>query len=109
MQKQDYNGALTDVRELLKVEPNNQEYILAEADINSALGDDKSALDAYQRAVAQNPANGNLYYKIAALQAKAGNTNGQVSAAEEAIKAQYSVSRRCIFSCCGWLLKTEEI
>ena len=86
MQKQDYNGALTDVRELLKVEPNNQEYILAEADINSALGDDKSALDAYQRAVAQNPANGNLYYKIAALQAKAGNTNGQVSAAEEAIK-----------------------
>jgi len=86
MQKQDYNGALTDVRELLKAEPNNQEYTLAEADINSALGDDKSALDAYQRAVAQNPANGNLYYKIATLQAKSGNTNGQVSAAEEAIK-----------------------
>jgi len=86
MQKQDYNGALTDVRELLKAEPTNQIFILAEADINSALGDDKAALDAYQRAVAQNPSNGNLYYKIAGLQAKVGNTNGQVSAAEEAIK-----------------------
>jgi tetratricopeptide (TPR) repeat protein len=86
MQKQDYNGALADVRELLKVEPNNQQYILAAADINSALGDDKSALDAYQKVVAQDPTNGNLYYKIATLQAKAGNTNGQVSAAEEAIK-----------------------
>ena len=86
MQKQDYKGALADVRELLKVEPNNAEYVLAEADINSALGDDKSALDAYQRAVAQNPANGNLYFKIASLQFKLGNTTGQISAAEEAIK-----------------------
>ena len=86
MQKQDWNGALSDVRELIKAEPNNAEYVLAEADINSALGDDKSALDAYQRAVAQNPANGNLYYKIAVLQAKQGNTSGQISAAEEAIK-----------------------
>lgn len=86
MQKQDYNGALADVRELLKVEPNNAEYVLAEADIHSALGDDKSALDAYQRAVAQNPANGNLYFKIATLQSKTGNTAGQISAAEEAIK-----------------------
>src|SRR5947209_3405542 len=86
IQKQDWNGALADVRELLKAEPNNAEYVLAEADINSALGDDKSALDAYQRAVAQNPANGNLYYKIAVLQAKQDNTAGQISAAEEAIK-----------------------
>jgi tetratricopeptide (TPR) repeat protein len=86
MQKQDYNGALADIHELLKVEPNNAEFVLAEADINSALGDDKSALDAYQRAVTQNPTNGNLYYKIATLQAKVGNTTGQVSAAEEAIK-----------------------
>jgi tetratricopeptide (TPR) repeat protein len=86
IQKQDWNGALADVRELLKAEPNNAEYSLAEADINSALGDDKSALDAYQRAVVQNPANGNLYYKIAVLQAKQDNTAGQISAAEEAIK-----------------------
>ena len=86
MQKQDYNGALADVRELLKVQPNNPEYVLAEADINSALGDDKSALDAYQRAVAQNPGNANLYYKIALIQAKLGNTTGQITAAEEAIK-----------------------
>jgi tetratricopeptide (TPR) repeat protein len=86
MQKQDYQGALADIQELLKAEPNNTEYVLAEADINSALGDDKSALDAYQRAVAQRPTDANLYYKIAAIQAKAGNVSGQVSAAEEAIK-----------------------
>lgn len=86
MQKQDYRGALADVRELLKVEPNNPEFVLAEADINSALGDDKSALEAYQRAVVQYPSNGNLYYKIASLQFKLGNTTGQISAAEEAIK-----------------------
>ena len=86
MQKQDYQGALADVRELLKVEPNNAEYALAEADINSALGDDRPALEAYQRAVAQNPTNANLYFKIAVLQAKLGNIDGQISAAEEAIK-----------------------
>jgi len=86
IQKKDYSGALADIRELLKVEPNNSEFVLAEADINSALGDDRSALDAYQRAVAQNPSNANLYYKIAVLQAKLGNVDGQISAAEEAIK-----------------------
>jgi len=86
MQKQDYAGALVDVKELLNADPNNAEYSLAEADINSALGDDKSALDAYQRAVAKNPTNANLYYKIATIQAKAGNVGGQISAAEEAIK-----------------------
>jgi tetratricopeptide (TPR) repeat protein len=86
MQKQDYPGALSDVTELLKVEPNNAEYLLAEADIHSAMGDDNSALEAYQKFVLQNPTNGNLYYKIATLQAKQGNTAGQVSAAEEAIK-----------------------
>jgi len=86
MQKQDYTGALADIKELLKAEPNSAEYSLAQADINSALGDDKSALVAYQNAVAQNPTNANLYYKIAVLQAKTGNVTGQISAAEEAIK-----------------------
>jgi tetratricopeptide (TPR) repeat protein len=84
--KGDYDGALADVREALKIQPNNAPLILKEADINAMKGNDQEALVAYQKAVAQDPRDPNLYYKIAALQAKLGNTNGQVSAAEEAIK-----------------------
>ena len=84
--KGDYDGALADVREALKIQPNNTPLILKEADINAMKGNDQEALGAYQKAVAQDPRDPNLYYKIAAVQSKLGNTTGQVSAAEEAIK-----------------------
>ena len=84
--KGDYDGSLADVREALKIQPNNALLILKEADINDKKGNDQEALSAYQKAVAQDPRDPNLYYKIAAIQAKLGNTQGQISAAEEAIK-----------------------
>lgn len=85
-EKGDLDGALADILEVLKVEPNNTMFILKEADINSAKGNDRDALNAYQRAVAADSRNGDLYYKIAILQAKTGNTDAQIGAAQEAIK-----------------------
>jgi len=85
-EKGDLNGSLADIREVLKAEPTNSLFILKEADINSAQGNDSDALNAYQRAVAADSRNGDLYYKIAVLQMKTGNREGQIGAAQEAIK-----------------------
>jgi superkiller protein 3 len=85
-EKGDFDGSLADIREVLKVEPANTMFILKEADINSAQGNDNDALNAYQRAVAADSRNGDLYYKIAVLQMKTGHTDAQIGAAQEAIK-----------------------
>ena len=85
-EKGDMDAALADVHEVLKAEPKNTMFILKEADINSAKGNDRDALNAYQRAVAEDPRNADLYFRIASIQFKMGETDGQIAAAEEAIK-----------------------
>jgi tetratricopeptide (TPR) repeat protein len=85
-EKGDYDGALSDVQEVLKAEPNNSMFLLKQADIASAKGNDREALVAYQKAVAQDPRAADLYFKIAQIQSKLGDTDGQVAAAEAAIK-----------------------
>jgi tetratricopeptide (TPR) repeat protein len=85
-EKGDYDGALSDIQEVLKAEPNNSMFLLKQADIASAKGNDREALVAYQKAVAQDPRSADLYFKIAQIQSKLGDTNGQVTAAEQAIK-----------------------
>jgi len=85
-EKGDYDGALADVQEVLKAEPNNSMFLLKQADIASAKGNDREALVAYQKAVAQDPRGADLYFKIAQIQSKLGDTNGQIAAAEAAIK-----------------------
>jgi tetratricopeptide (TPR) repeat protein len=85
-EKGDYDGALADAQEVLKVEPNNAMFLLKQADIASAKGNDREALVAYQKAVAQDPRGAELYFKIAQIQSKLGDTSGQIAAAEAAIK-----------------------
>ena len=82
----DLDGSLADVLEVLKVEPGNTMYILKQADINSAKGNDRDALSAYQKAVAGDSRNGDLYYKIGSIQMKIGEADAQIAASQEAIK-----------------------
>jgi tetratricopeptide (TPR) repeat protein len=82
----DMDGSLADVLEVLKVEPGNTMYILKQADINSAKGNDRDALSAYQKAVAGDSRNGDLYYKIGSIQMKIGEADAQIAASQEAIK-----------------------
>ena len=82
----DLDGALADISEVLKAEPANTMFILKQADISSEKGNDRDALSAYQKAVAADSRNGDLYYKIGSIQMKMNETDGQIAASQEAIK-----------------------
>lgn len=81
-----YDAALADISGALKDDPGNVEMLVASGDVNYVKNQFPAALDAYQRALVKLPDNGDLLFYIARTQAAVGNTNGQLSAAEEAIK-----------------------
>lgn len=85
-EKKDFDGALADFREGLKFEPNNMMFLIGIGDVTLAQGKNAEALDAFQKALAQDPKNPELYYQIASVKAKTGDVAGQTAAAEEAIK-----------------------
>jgi tetratricopeptide (TPR) repeat protein len=85
-QKKDYDGALADFREGLKLDPNNEMFLVGSGEILSARGNSQEALAMYQHALAQDPKNPDLYFSVANTQAKLGNVEAQTAAAEEAIK-----------------------
>jgi tetratricopeptide (TPR) repeat protein len=82
----DLDGSLADINEVLKAEPANTMFILKQADISSAKGNDRDALSAYQKAVAADSRNGDLYYKIGSIQMKMNDADGQIAASQEAVK-----------------------
>ena len=84
--KKDYDGAYADLKEGLQIEPNNNNYLKGFGEIAFNKGAIADALQAFQKAVAQEPNNADLYYNIAQCQYRLGNTAGQASAAEEAVK-----------------------
>lgn len=85
-QRKDYDKALADVRNGLQLQPENQEFVLAEGDIAFAKGSYQEALTAYQKYVEKNPANAEVYLNIARSHQALGNSTGQTTAAEEAIR-----------------------
>jgi tetratricopeptide (TPR) repeat protein len=85
-EKKDYDGALSDFREGLKLEPKNQMFLVGIGAVYYEKGNYQEALGAYQLAVANDPQNPDLYFQIATIQSKLQNIAGQIGAAEEAIK-----------------------
>lgn len=84
--KKNYDAALEDIKEIMKLEPNNSDYLVALGDIYLGKGSYREALEPYQKAVLKFPNDGDLYYNIAKVQFNLGETQGQASAAEEALK-----------------------
>src|SRR5262249_51785579 len=85
-EKKDYDGALADFNEGLKLDPNNLMFLSGTADISYSKQKYPEALASYQKALAQDPRNGDLYLSVARTQAQLNNPTGQAAAAEEAIK-----------------------
>ncbi len=85
-EKKNYDAAADDVRQVLKVEPNNSDFILAMAEISYERGAFNEAVDGYQKAILKTPNNGNLFYKLAVSKSNLGDVEGQAAAAEEAVK-----------------------
>jgi tetratricopeptide (TPR) repeat protein len=80
------DAAASDIQQLLAVNANNRDALLGQAEIYNSKGMHREALAAYQRLVALEPNNADLYYKIARSQAALGDVAGQQAAAEEAVK-----------------------
>lgn len=81
-----YDAALSDIKRGLQIDPNNTEMLRWFGEISYAKGDYSSALAAFQKVLIQAPNDAQLYYSIAQCQYRLGNTDGQASAAEEAVK-----------------------
>ena len=85
-EKKNFDAALADIKEVVKLEPGNTDFTLAVAEISFLKGDYRGALGAYQQAVLKLPNNGDLFYHIARTQFNLGDFDAQAAAAEEAIK-----------------------
>lgn len=85
-QRKDYDKALADVRSALQLQPDNQEFLLAQGDIAFGQGSYAEALGAYQKYLEKNPANAEIHLNIAKSHQALGNFTGQTAAAEEAIR-----------------------
>lgn len=85
-QRKEYDKALSDVRNALQLEPENQAFMLAEGDIAFGQSNFADALAAYQKYAAKNPANAEIHLNIAKCHQAMNNFAGQTAAAEEAIR-----------------------
>jgi tetratricopeptide (TPR) repeat protein len=88
-EKKDYEGALADFNEGLKLDPNNLMFLAGKAEINFNQKKYPDALASYQLALAQDPSNAEIYFDIAKTQAMLGNAKSQSDMALEAIKRNY--------------------
>lgn len=84
--KKNFDAALADVQQGLRLDPQNGDFLRALGDINMAKGSYKDALGAYQKVSQKAPNNGDLYYDIARAMNGLGDAGGQLSAAENAIR-----------------------
>ena len=84
--QKDYDASIADVQRGLALDPKNIMFLKALGELRLAKNEFGEALKAYQQALLVAPKDGDLYYSIARVQYGLGNTGGQGSAAEEAIK-----------------------
>ena len=80
-----YDEALADIKNILAADPSNVEFLRASADINYEKGAYQDAAETYLKLVNKAPNAGDIYYKIALARSKAGDLEGQASAAESAV------------------------
>jgi protein O-GlcNAc transferase len=85
-QRKELDKALADVRSGLQIDPDNQEFLLAQGDIAFANGSFEEALGAYQKYVIKNQSNPDVYFNIARCHQALGNFNEQTVAAAEALR-----------------------
>jgi len=82
-----YDAALADIQKGMALDPNNVEFLQGLGDISYARNNFGEAADAYQKVADRNPGTaGDLYFLIARSRANLGDTAGQITAAEEAVK-----------------------
>lgn len=84
--RKDYDNALKDAVEVLKVQPNDSTLLIALGDIYREKNMDKEAVVSYEKAAVQVPDNGDLHYYIAFTYAKLGDFVQQGVAALKAIQ-----------------------
>ncbi len=84
-EKKDYDAALSDISQVLTAEPNNDRALIALGDINYSRGAFREAIDAYKKASARTN-NGDLFYWMSKSYLKLNDTNGQLSASDQAIR-----------------------
>lgn len=82
-----YDGALSDIRQGLALDPNNLELLRGLGDISYAKNEYREAIDAYEKVALRDPnTGGDVYINIARAHSSLGNIDGQILAAEEAVK-----------------------
>lgn len=85
-QRKNYDLALVDAQNGLKLDPNNQTFNSAVGELLFAKGSYSEALDLFQKSILLNPDQPDLYYYVAASNAGLGNTDKILPAANEAVK-----------------------
>lgn len=85
-ERKNLERALADVRSGLQIDPENQEFLLAQGDISLENGSFAEALGAYQKYVLKNQGNADVYFNIARSHQGLGNFAEQTAAAEDAIR-----------------------
>ena len=84
-----YDAALSDIQKGLALDPNNIEFLQGLGDISYAKNNFNEAASAYQKVAERNPNTaGDLYFYLARSKSSLGDTAGQITAAEEAVKRQ---------------------
>ena len=86
LQQKNYDAALGDVTEAAKLDPSNIIYPMGLGEIYLARRDWENALVSYRKASQLAPQNGDISYFMAFCYAQTGNTQGQGTAAADAIK-----------------------
>jgi tetratricopeptide (TPR) repeat protein len=85
LQKKNYDAALNDAENAARSDPQNAGYNMAIGQVLLAKGEFQTALNAFEKFAQANPNDADVYYFIAAANANLGNTEKQLSAANEAI------------------------
>lgn len=80
----DYDAASEDIKLAPKSDSLERSRFLAQ--ISYGKGDYPAALDEFQKAAEATPNNADIFYRIAETQSKLGNVDGQLAAANEAVK-----------------------
>lgn len=82
-----FDSALADIRQGLTLDPENLEFLRGLGDISYARNEYREAVAAYQKVALKDPNTaGDIYVHIARAQSSLGNVEGQIAAAEEAVK-----------------------